>query len=137
MITSVLRAGTRLYHGTNCAGEFLIPNGPAWFATDHDKALKWAGWTSPPKGRTLGAVRVLSFVSIRSVLLIETNERSQWDQLSTVLLDDPEANVWAVAHALAATGSPGWSAPGEIMLCAPSIFLRPLAATAATCVSVS
>ena len=57
---AVLRAGTPLFHGTRCAGDYGIPDGPAWFAYTRGSAAKWIDWSARlPEGRHPGERRVL------------------------------------------------------------------------------
>lgn len=52
--------GTFLFHGTDCAGDFKIPDGPSWFAFNRTAAVEWVGWSEErPNGRQKGSGRVL------------------------------------------------------------------------------
>jgi len=125
--TTLLKAGTPLWHGTDCEGDFLHPDGPAWFAFSLEDAQKWSGWSqSVPEGRAKGERRVLAFEAARDVVLLDTSERTHWEALCEAATGDPEGSPWGAAAALAQRGlAEGWYGRTEILLVAPSAALVP------------
>ena len=124
--TLVLPAGTKLFHGTDSAGEFLVPDGPAWFAFNLSKAQQWAGWSqSMPAGRTKADRRVLVLRSRADVSLLDTRKRSDWEKLCLELCGDPEAGMYAVAEQVRQAGYAGWYGRTEVLLTDPAIWLAP------------
>ena len=124
--TKVLRAGTILYHGTNSAGDFQHPDGPAWFTPSLKIGLQWAGWSeSLPDGRTKGDKRVLSYRVVQDVTLLSFTAKV-WSGLGLILCDDEEPSPWDLAHKLVGC-VPGWMSTesnGEVMLTTPSEVLE-------------
>jgi hypothetical protein len=122
--TTILPAGTALFHGTDCAGDFSVPDGPAWFAFTLEKATEWAGWSDQaPEGRTKGERRVLSFRLAADAELPDTRDSADWRRLSRALCGDDEAGVGEVADGAAAAGLPGWRGRAEVMLVDPARWL--------------
>jgi hypothetical protein len=120
---AVLRAGTPLFHGTRCAGDYGIPDGPAWFAYTRGSAAKWIDWSARlPEGRHPGERRVLHSAAARDAVLLDTSRAADWHRLSDALTGDPEADVRWVARCLAGKAD-GWMGRAEVMLCAPERWL--------------
>lgn len=114
-----LEAGTTLYHGTDSAGDFLIPDGPAWFCLDKEKALEWTGWSEGPcKGRKKGEPRVLAVTLAKNVTLLDTTSRVVWIALCH-RFDFDDAQNYELAHKLKEKGYAGWYGPTEVLLCRP------------------
>ena len=121
--TRALPEGAQLWHGSDCAGKFSVPDGPAWFALDEQSGLRWARWRQrPPAGRSRGPARLFRYVVARPVDLVDTAARGDWAALAALLCGDPEAGSWQVASALAATGAggKGWYGRAEVLLCDPA-----------------
>ena len=128
----LLPGGTRLWHGTDCAGAFPAPDAPAWFALDEAAAWRWAAWrVTPPEGRMPGSRRALAFEVAADVALADTGDRADWEALCDALCGDPEAGTFDVAQAAAALGLAGWRGRAEVMLAHPVRWLRPLGVVSA------
>ena len=56
---SIIRVGTKLWHGTSAIEDFAIPRGPAWFAPTRTIAQKWAGWADYEHNKPHGNKRIL------------------------------------------------------------------------------
>lgn len=126
--TLTLKAGTRLFHGTRCVGEFEAPDGPAWFAFDRDKAREWCDWSNePPKGRTHGEARVLCYEVSADVELLDTRTLRAWQRAGIALVDDDDPEIYSLAAAVARSGRGGWFGRSEVMLSEPSARLLRLA----------
>lgn len=123
-----LPASSQLWHGSDCAGRFSVPDGPAWFALDEQTGVRWASWReTPPAGRRKGKPRLFSFLLSREVELLDVEDISVWQEFGLTLLGDPEASPWALAQALVGQAD-GWRTEAEIMLCCPRQHLQPLEA---------
>ncbi len=128
--TATLPAGTPLHHGTRCIGDFMAPDGPAWFAYTDAAAEDWASWSSvPPPGRRHGPERVLSYETVADLVLVDTRELRQWQALGMALLRDPDPDVGEIAAAVRAAGYNGWLGRAEVMLCDPGAALAPAPAS--------
>lgn len=120
----VLPAGTTVFHGTDSAGEFLIPDGPAWFAFDQAKAKQWAGWSQGmPAGRTKADRRVLVLRTTADVSLLDTRKVRDWEKLCLDLCGDPEAGMYVVAQEVRQAGYAGWYGRTEMLLGNPAAWL--------------
>lgn len=120
----VIKAGTRLYHGTDAVENFDRIDQPAWFTTGAAAAARWAGWASyRDSGKTFGARRVLAFELIRDVELLDVRTHALWSELAERLTGDPEASPWTMARELVGRAD-GWDGRTEIMLTNPSVCLR-------------
>lgn len=120
----VLPAGTLLFHGSDCDGDFLIPDGPAWFAFTKPKAAEWAGWSeSVPPGRSKGDKRVLALKSIADVKLIDTRKLQTWQKLCVDLCGDAEAGTGTVAYRAREASLVGWYGRTEVLLTDPAAWL--------------
>jgi hypothetical protein len=127
--TITLEAGTVLHHGTDCAGDFEIPDGPAWFAADATDAADWAGWNTPPYDRADGERRTHAFVTTQAVRVIDLaaaySDDDGWIALCLAATgEDEELTRSELAEALVAHGFLGWSGDGEVMLADPGKVLR-------------
>jgi hypothetical protein len=117
--------GTSLYHGTDCEGDFVIPDGPSWFTFAHDEAARWAGWSeSLPQGRKRGLKRVLVTETIEDIDLVDVVSLERWEAVATSVCGDPEATSYAVADAFMKSGLVGWIGKHEIMLTTPALVLN-------------
>jgi hypothetical protein len=120
---TVLKVGTRLYHGTDASG-FDVPQGPAWFTTDLPTAQKWAGWTRSGQDRKVIEVEVT-----RDVPLLDTTVAQNWFDLCLSLTGDSEAPIGQMAHAVAGQ-CPGWWSQDptgdEVMLSSPADYVKPV-----------
>ncbi|MGY3582433.1 hypothetical protein ACVIGB_000643 [Bradyrhizobium sp. USDA 4341] len=122
--TFVLPTGAQLFHGTDCAGEFLVPDGPAWFAFSRAEAARWAGWSeSVPTGRFKGDRRLFAFTTTLDLRLIDTRKIETWQRLCTELCGDPEAGTGTVAQCLREAGLVGWHGRTEVLLSDPAAWL--------------
>ena len=125
-----LPAGRRLHHGTDCEGDFEVPDGPAWFGRTRSTAAYWAGWNVPPDGRRDGPRRTLSYVTTRDVALFDLDRAVRTDDdwlelcLAATGIDDDVDERIVLARALAGHGFAGWIGQGEVMLTGPSGILR-------------
>lgn len=118
---------TTLYHGTNCAGDFSLPDGPAWFCLDFDTATKWSGWsTTPPRGKTIGRRRVLACHLTQSIELLDTRSIEDWQRLGEALAGDTDPYMWTIARLVSEAGYNGWLGNTEVMLSRPSAHLEPM-----------
>jgi hypothetical protein len=125
--TKILPAGTLLYHGTKTAGDFTLPDGPAWFAFSYGEAEKWINWSStPPSGRTFGEPRVIVACVVKPVELADTRSLRNWQQFCQTLLGDPEPGIGVIAQAAKKARIPGWLGNTEVMLARPKMYLRPV-----------
>ncbi len=126
--TARLEAGTKLYHGTRCVGDFEAPDGPAWFAFDRDKARGWCDWASePPRGRTYGEPRVLCYEVAADAELLDTRTLVNWERAGIALVGDGDPEIYALAAAVARSGRAGWLGGSEVLLSEPAAWLRRLA----------
>ncbi|TLX16999.1 hypothetical protein [Rhizobium sp. MHM7A] len=117
--------GTMLYHGTDSAGDFAIPDGPCWFTLRHEDAIRWVGWSeSLPQGRERGLGRVLVSETIDDIDLVDVTALKRWEAVATAVCDDPEATSYAVANAFLKNGIVGWIGDREIMLTNPGQALK-------------
>ena len=129
-----LAAGTPLHHGTDCAGGFEFPDGPAWFAGTQAEAADWAGWNVPPDGREDGERRTHAYVTTADLSLVDVRRirrlRDGWERLCLAAAGEfDELLRDEVAAALAAKGYAGWVDGGEVMLTDPAGSLRFLGRT--------
>lgn len=127
----MLKAGTTLYHGTDCAGDFEIPDGPAWFTTDPGEAEEWAGWNVPAHGREDGERRIHTFVVERDVALLDMDTiaadiaTDEWADLAEIVTGvNDEILRDEMAAGLKAKGMTGWLGHGEVLLTSPESVLR-------------
>jgi len=121
-----IKKGTLLYHGTDCAGDFAIPDGPCWFALNQEDAVKWVGWSeSLPEGRERGSWRVLITETVDDIDLIDVISLERWEEVAMGVCNDPEATNYAVANGLWKNGIIGWIGDQEIMLTTPDQVLTP------------
>jgi hypothetical protein len=120
----VLPAGTQLFHGSDCAGEFLVPDGPAWFAFTFERGARWSGWSEiPPAGRIKGQRRLLAFKVAADITLIDTRRFEIWEKLCTDLSGDPEAGMGTIAQRVREEGLVGWYGRHEVLLAEPATWL--------------
>jgi len=121
MKTCILPAGTKLFHGTDCAGEFDIPDGPAWFCPTREGAEGWVDWSKEtPRGRKKGPGRVLGpLVVARDLILANTILLEDWRSLGEELLGDPDPLTGDLARAVVAAGLDGWAGRAEVMVSKP------------------
>jgi hypothetical protein len=119
-----LAKGTVLYHGTDCDGDFGIPDGPCWFAFDRRTAKNWVDWSQkPPAGRVKGPGRVIEVELSKDVLLLDVVVLEDWAALAMEHCGDIEASPYPVADSLAGKGVLGWIGEREIMLTRPENVL--------------
>ena len=123
--TSVVKAGTKLWHGTDCGGDFQCPDGPAWFAFTFEIAQKWSGWCEgTATGRTKGARRVLAFEVKSDLTLLLVDNEAHWYELSEIATGEADGSPWTMAAAIANKNlAKGWVGTGisaEIMLTDPT-----------------
>lgn len=119
----ILPAGTRLWHGTNTAGDFEVPDGPAWFALTHKGAAEWVGWGGVCGGRVAGSSRVHEFESVADVELLDLFGLEDWRRVSLEMVGDPDGGTGCVAAALVDVAA-GWVGEGEVMFTAPETKLK-------------
>lgn len=119
-------AGTRLYHGTQTAGRFVLPDGPAWFTTAEDSAARWIGWARAPVGRRRGASRVLVAELTEAVALLDVVALGRWRHLALATAGDPEAGPGTMARVLRSAGIAGWYGRTEVLLTVPEAVLSPV-----------
>ena len=120
-------AGTLLFHGTDCVGDFTIPDGPAWFAFSREKADYWSKIQSTvPSGRTKGESRVLEFVVEKDVSPFDTEHYDDWVRMCEWFVGGSDATPHQLANALALHGHLGWYGREEILLTSPEAWLRRL-----------
>ena len=117
-----LPKGTLLFHGTNTAGKFTIPDGPAWFTLDHDSAKGWVGWGGVADNRKPGQERVLICRLNHDIELLDTSNRETWLKLAEAATGNPESGGGWVAEALCGAAN-GWRGRDEVMLCEPAKHL--------------
>jgi hypothetical protein len=115
---------TRLFHGTN-SGDFMVPDGPAWFAFTPEKAQQWIGWAGLTPGRKAGAARVLVFETYKALSLVDTREESAWRAFCQSLTGDPEIGTGVMAQAVKKYGLAGWYGREEVMISEPIAVLYP------------
>lgn len=131
MPTRTIPAGTHLFHGTDCAGDFTVPDGPAWFAATHDEAAYWAGWNVPAHDRADGERRVHDFVTLADVTLVDLDACQDghdgdgaWERLCAAVTGDDEYLCRdELASAMAERGMAGWCGEGEVLLALPGELL--------------
>lgn len=104
-------AGQMLYHGTDCAGDFLLPDGPAWFSRWYWFAATMAGWRPPPPGRSRGPRRVLKARLSRDIVLRDFGD--SWF--------NPDSEE--IAGLADTPGIDGWYARTEVLLLDPATSL--------------
>lgn len=120
-----IKAGTLLYHGTDCAGDFHIPDGPAWFTWSREQAEEWAGWSEClPAGRTKGPPRIISARLSQNVRLVDVEELEDWKNLC-LAFDMSEPSPGRLAQAMSDAGMDGWYESSEVMLTNPEKVLQP------------
>jgi hypothetical protein len=120
----VLPAGTALFHGSDCAGEFLVPDGPAWFAFSLARGAQGSGWSeTAPTGRIKGERRVLAFRTGADIPLIDTRKLEIWEKLCADLTGDPETGSRTVAFRVWEEGIAGWYGQHEVLLAEPANWL--------------
>lgn len=125
MDRTIIPKGTLLYHGTDCAGDFAIPDGPSWFTLGREDAVQWVGWSeSLPQGRNRGPGRVLVAETIDDIDLIDVIALKRWEAVATAICDDAEATSYAVANAFLQNGISGWLGRNEVMLTHPGQMLK-------------
>jgi hypothetical protein len=126
-------AGTHLFHGTDCAGDFTVPDGPAWFADTDKEAAYWAGWNVPAHDRADGERRVHAFVTLAPVTLVDIDAAQEgvadsdeaWDRLcAAVTGEDEYLDRDELAAAMAEKGLAGWWGEGETLLSRPDALLK-------------
>jgi hypothetical protein len=123
----ILRTGYKLYHGTDCVGNFSSVRGPGWFAHRLKTADKWAGWTGWTgliEGREQGIRRVITYEVIQPIELLDTNDPVRWKKLVKFLCKDEQAGLITIAEALREKNETGWYSTAEVMLCRPEKYLR-------------
>lgn len=127
----VLKAGTTLHHGTDCAGDFEIPDGPAWFTADMAAAEEWAGWNVPAHDREDGERRIHSFVVQEDLELLDLDAIAQdigeqeWADLAELVTGvNDEILRDEMAAGLKAGGMAGWLGHSEVLLTFPERTLR-------------
>ena len=127
---TVLAKGTPLFHGTDCAGDFEIPDGPAWFADSFETAAYWAGWNFPAHDREDGERRVHVYVVAADVALLDLDAFADdvagdgWIRLAELAAGvSEEITRDEMAAALKAKGVAGWLGHGEVMLTSPELVL--------------
>lgn len=125
-----LPKGTMLYHGTNTAGDFEIPDGPAWFAPTFELSRQWVGWASPPSNRALGDGRIHEFEVIADIpdlidIRVIPHDMGQgWSEFCEAATGEyDELGPGWVASALVGKCQ-GWQGREEIMLTEPQSYLR-------------
>ena len=125
----ILAKGKRVFHGTDCAGNFLLPDGPAWFAFDAAGARRAVHWErSLPRGRRQGPRRVLEAVVKRDIRLIDTRQEGIWREVCAALCKgNRDASTYEVAHAIARRRGTGWYGDTEILLVKPAYSLTAIA----------
>jgi len=117
--------GTILFHGTDCAGDFEIPDGPCWFAFNRSAAAQWVGWSDePPQGRDKGAGRVLEVEITQDVDLVDMASLDSWELAASAFCGDSEASIYEMAEAFNQQRALGWATEREIMLTRPGEVLR-------------
>lgn len=127
----VLKAGTTLHHGTDCAGDFDIPDGPAWFTAEMADAEEWAGWNVPAHDRDDGERRVHTFVVQEDVTLLDLDRIAgdisgpEWADLAELVTGvNDEILRDEMAAGLKALGMAGWLGHSEVLLTFPERSLR-------------
>lgn len=117
-----LAAGTRLFHGTNCAGNFERIEAPAWFCLDETSARWWISWRTPPEGRSAGADAVVEYETTSDLYLIDTGKAEDMHRLAQVVTGN--LYVWGTRRTLAGdmrdAGLPGWIGNNEVCLVSTS-----------------
>lgn len=107
-----------MWHGTNTAGKFLIPDGPAWFAFSREAAENWVGWGGVADNRSEGPGRVHEYVTAAPVVVLDVFALDDWRNLSERMTGDPDCGTGILA-AKGASVEAGWVGEEEIMLAAP------------------
>jgi len=125
----VIPAGTELHHGTDCAGDFEIPDGPAWFASTHEVAAEWAGWNYPAHDRADGERRTHAHVTLADLRLVDLDAvqavEDGWDRLCLAVAGiDDELTREELAAAFAQRGLAGWAGEEELLIVSPDKVLR-------------
>ncbi|MBK3779900.1 hypothetical protein G3A43_06505 [Paraburkholderia aspalathi] len=111
MNMATLKAGTVLYHGTDCDDfeeEFEGLNGPAWLSSSFDVASYFAS----RQGGWGGAKRIITYRLTEDVTLYEiTSERAKLALADEFDLDF--SGVEGMRDSVEQAGIPGWVVPGN------------------------
>jgi hypothetical protein len=112
---TTLKAGTTLYHGTDCRPDIKVPDGPpVWFCLSFEEAAPWAGWGSIDGG---GQRRVLVLTLTRDVEVFDTRTYADYKAVCSLLCDgDDDPLIMDVATKVCDGGHGGWHGKKEVML---------------------
>jgi hypothetical protein len=120
MLVPLIPFSGKLFHGSDRAASFVIPDGPAWFALSEDKALEWAEWGKARKP----CVRVYT---CSKVFLVDLLKYDDVDATFKQLRIDMDLPYRLQAGQFRKFGLAGWLGSEEVMLTFPERYLRPTA----------
>ena len=122
---TILKKDTHLFHGTDSMAEFEIPRDPAFFSERLDGAENWIGWAGNRAGHHHSVNRVMEFVVVSDIEIIDLRYRGHdnFEKMCKLTFDSSYYPP-TMANELKGIAN-GWIMPRETMIVSPETVLMP------------